>query len=48
MDVTIEMLGEPDLEEEAHAEIDNILVEITGRILSNASTVRAWGVVRWL
>ena len=33
MDDTMEMLDEPDLEEEADAEVDNILAEITGGIL---------------
>ena len=36
MDDTMEMLDEPDLEEEADAEVDAILSEITGEILSQA------------
>ena len=36
MDDTLEMLDEPDLEEEADAEIDAILTEITGGILGKA------------
>ena len=33
---TMEMLDEPELEEEADAEVDNILMEITGGILGKA------------
>lgn len=36
MDDTLEMLDEPDLEEEADAEVDAILTEITGGILGKA------------
>lgn len=36
MDDTMEMLDEPDLEEEADAEIDAILTEVTGGILGKA------------
>ena len=36
MDDTMEMLDEPDLEEEADAEVDNILAEVTGGILGKA------------
>jgi charged multivesicular body protein 3 len=36
MDDTMEMLDEPDLEEEADAEVDAILMEITGGILGKA------------
>jgi charged multivesicular body protein 3 len=36
MDDTMEMLDEPDLEEEADAEVDNILMELTGGILGKA------------
>ena len=36
MDDTMEMLDEPDLEEEADAEVDAILTEITGGILGKA------------
>ena len=36
MDDTFEMLDEPELEEEADAEIDAILTEITGGILGKA------------
>jgi charged multivesicular body protein 3 len=36
MDDTMEMLDEPDLEEEADAEVDTILAEITGGILGKA------------
>lgn len=36
MDDTLEMLDEPELEEEADAEIDAILTEITGGILGKA------------
>jgi charged multivesicular body protein 3 len=37
MDDMMEMLDEQDLEEEADAEVDNILVEITGGILGKAA-----------
>jgi charged multivesicular body protein 3 len=36
MDDTMDMLDEPDLEEEADAEVDAILTEITGGILDEA------------
>jgi charged multivesicular body protein 3 len=36
MDDTMEMLDEPELEEEADAEVDTILMEITGGILGKA------------
>lgn len=36
MDDTMEMLDEPELEEEADAEVDVILTEITGGILGKA------------
>jgi charged multivesicular body protein 3 len=36
IDDTMEMLDEPDLEEEADAEVDAILTEITGGILGKA------------
>jgi len=36
MDDTMEMLDEPELEEEADAEVDAILTEITGGILGKA------------
>ena len=36
MDDTLEILDEPDLEEEADAEVDAILTEITGGILGKA------------
>lgn len=36
LDDTMEMLDEPDLEEEAEVEVDAILTEITGGILGKA------------
>jgi len=36
MDDSLEMLDEPELEEEADAEVDAILMEITGGILGKA------------
>ena len=36
IDDTLEMLDEPELEEEADAEVDAILTEITGGILGKA------------
>jgi len=39
MDDTFEMLDEPELEEEADAEVDAILGEITGGILGKAGKV---------
>ena len=36
MDDTLEMLDDPELEEEADAEVDAILTEITGGILGKA------------
>ena len=41
MDDTMEMLDEPELEEEADAEVDAILTEITGGILGKAGKAPA-------
>jgi charged multivesicular body protein 3 len=39
MDDTMEMLDDPELEDEADAEVDAILTEITGGLLGNAAKV---------